>query len=204
VAFHALTGILTGFLTGLSLIVAIGAQNAFVLRQGLLRQHRFPVALICALADLLLIIIGILGIGEVVSHAPEWLIVARYGGALFLAVYAALAAHRAWQGERLGEERSSAMSRTAAIVVCLGLTFLNPHVYLDTVVLLGSLANQHGNPGRWEFGAGASLASLCWFFLLAYGAQLLQPLFASTRSWRLLDGGIALTMSIIAINLMRS
>jgi len=197
-------GILSGFFTGLSLIVAIGAQNAFVLRQGLLRQHRFPVALICALADLLLIIIGIVGIGEMVSHAPEWLLVARYGGALFLAGYAALAAHRAWRGERLGEAQTTTMSRGAAIVLCLGLTFLNPHVYLDTVVLLGSLANQHGTSGRWEFGAGASMASLCWFFLLAYGAQLLQPLFASTRSWRLLDSGIALSMSVLAINLMRT
>lgn len=193
----------TGFLTGLSLIVAIGAQNAFVLRQGLLGQHRLTLALICALADALLISAGILGIGVAASGTPALLDVVRYGGVAFLAVYGAMAAYRAWTGESLGDVEAEAMPRTAAIAICLALTFLNPHVYLDTVVLLGSLANQHGEAGRWEFGAGASLASFTWFFLLAYGARLLHPMFNRPLSWRVLDGTIALTMWFLAITLVR-
>lgn len=192
----------TGFFTGLSLIVAIGAQNAFVLRQGLLRQHRLPIALICALSDALLISAGILGIGAAASGTPALLDVARYAGIVFLVVYGAMAARRAWNGESLEDSEATAMPRLAAVTVCLALTYLNPHVYLD-VALLGSLANQHGEAGRWQFGAGASLASITWFFLLAYGARLLQPLFARPSSWRVLDSAIAFVMWFLAIGLLQ-
>ena len=192
----------TGFFTGLSLIVAIGAQNAFVLRQGLLRRHRLPVALICSLADAMLIAIGIYGFGLAASEMPLLMETARWGGAAFLAVYGALAAHRAWKGECLGDDEATPMPVLAAVAICLALTFLNPHVYLDTVVLLGSLANQHGEAGRWQFGAGAALASLAWFFLLAYGAKVLRPLFTRPLSWRVLDAGVALVMWAIALGLV--
>ena len=194
---------IAGFLTGLSLIVAIGAQNVFVLRQGLLRQYRLTVAAICAGADALLIAAGIQGIGAAVSGFPELIVLTRYGGALFLAVYGALAARRAWQGHSLRAGNGAALPYARAVALCLALTFLNPHVYLDTVVLLGALANQHGASGRWHFGAGAALASLTWFFLLAYGAGRLQPLFARPLAWRMLDGAIALVMGTLACGLLR-
>ena len=194
----------TGFFTGLSLIVAIGAQNAFVLRQGLLRRHRLPVALICALSDALLIAAGIYGFGVAASGVPKLLEIARWSGAAFLAGYGTLAAFRAWKGECLGEDEVLSMPLLASIALCLALTFLNPHVYLDTVILLGSLANQHGDPGRWHFGAGAALASISWFFLLAYGAKALRPLFARPLSWRILDGSIALVMWTIALGLAQN
>ena len=194
---------IAGFLTGLSLIVAIGAQNVFVLRQGLLRQYRLTVAAICAGADALLIAAGIQGIGAAVSGFPELIVLTRYGGALFLAVYGALAARRAWQGHSLRAGNGAALLYARAVALCLALTFLNPHVYLDTVVLLGALASQHGASGRWHFGAGAALASLAWFFLLAYGAGRLQPLFARPLAWRVLDGAIALVMGALACGLLR-
>ena len=194
---------IAGFLTGLSLIVAIGAQNVFVLRQGLLRQYRLTVAAICAGADALLIAAGIQGIGAAVSGFPELIVLTRYGGALFLAVYGALVARRAWQGHSLRAGNGAALPYARAVALCLALTFLNPHVYLDTVVLLGALASQHGASGRWHFGAGAALASLAWFFLLAYGAGRLQPLFARPLAWRVLDGAIALVMGTLACGLLR-
>ncbi len=194
----------TGFFTGLSLIIAIGAQNAFVLRQGLLRRHRLPIALICALSDALLIAAGIYGFGLAASGVPALLEIARWSGAAFLAVYGALAAHRAWKGECLSEDEALSMPLLPAVAICLALNFLNPHVYLDTVILLGSLANQHGNPGRWQFGAGAIVASISWFFLLAYGARALRPLFARPLSWRILDGSIAVVMWTIALGLAQN
>lgn len=194
----------TGFFTGLSLIVAIGAQNAFVLRQGLLRRHRLPIALICALSDALLIAAGIYGFGLAAATVPGLQEIARWGGVAFLAAYGTLAACRAWKGESLGEEAAHPMPLLPAVAICLALTFLNPHVYLDTVILLGSLANQHGNHGRWQFGAGAALASISWFFLLAYGARALRPLFARPLSWRILDGSIAVVMWAIAVGLAQN
>ena len=126
----------TGFFTGLSLIVAIGAQNAFVLRQGLLRRHRLPVALICSLADAALIGAGVYGFGLAASGIPALLDIARWSGAAFLAAYGALAAHRAWKGESLADDEARPMALLPAVTICLALTFLNPHVYLDTVILL--------------------------------------------------------------------
>lgn len=193
---------LAGFLTGSSLIIAIGAQNAFVLRQGLLRQHRLTIALICAGADALLIVCGIHGVGTAIARLAGLLDVVRIGGAAFLAAYGCLAAWRAWKGEHMQNIEVESIRRRQAVAICLALTFLNPHVYLDTVILLGSLANQHGTSGRWAFGAGAMLASFAWFFLLAYGAALLQPVFTRPGTWRVLDAAIAVVMSSLALGLV--
>ena len=191
-----------GFLSGLVLIVAIGAQNSFVLRQAIRREHRLPITLICASADVILILAGIAGLGVLIQTNGTLLAVARYGGALFLFVYSAFAARRAWDGEQMDLAEQGSMPRLTAIATCLGFTFLNPHVYLDTVVLLGALANQQGVSGRWVFGSGAMLASLLWFFALAYGAGYLAPLFRRQLAWRVLDSAIALLMLGLALRLL--
>lgn len=196
------TSLITGFLSGLALIVAIGAQNSFVLRQGLRREHRFPIALICALSDAGLIVAGISGLGVLINSNSTLLAITRFGGAIFLLAYGLRAAKRAGQGEQLAIEENGAVPLLTAVVTCLGFTFLNPHVYLDTVVLLGALANQHGDSGRWFFGAGAALASFFWFFGLAYGAGLLTPFFRKRIAWRVLDSIIALVMVSLAISLL--
>ena len=195
------THFLTGFLSGLALIVAIGAQNSFVLRQGIRREHVLPIALICAFSDALLIAAGIAGLGMLIQNHPALLAVARYGGAAFLLTYGTFAAHRAWQGERLTLDENVPVPLLTAVSTCLGFTLLNPHVYLDTVVFLGALANQRGETGRWIFGAGAAAASFLWFFGLAYGARLLAPLFQKPMAWRVLDTFIALIMLSLAISL---
>lgn len=191
-----------GFLSGLALIVAIGAQNSFVLRQALRREHRLPITLICATTDALLIVAGVAGLGVLIQNNATLLNVARYGGATFLFAYGLFAAHRAWQGEQLDVGTQDAMPLVTAIAACLGFTFLNPHVYLDTVVLLGALANQQGEEGRWVFGGGAAFASLLWFIALAYGASYLAPLFRRRTAWRVLDSLIALTMLGLSASLL--
>jgi len=188
----------TGFATSLALIVAIGSQNAFVLRQGILRQHVAALVLFCALSDAMLIVAGVAGLGALVQSSPVFLEVTRVGGALFLAVYGLLAARRALGAEALQAADGAALSLGAAMASCFAFTFLNPHVYLDTVVLLGSIASQHGE-ARWVFGAGAALASLTWFSALGFGARLLQPVFACPIAWRVLDALIALTMIGLAV-----
>jgi L-lysine exporter family protein LysE/ArgO len=195
---------LTGLAFGLSLIVAIGAQNAFVLRVGLRRAHVLPVVAVCALSDALLITAGVAGLGTLVDRAPAVLAVARVGGAVFLLGYAAVAARRALRpGAALTAEDGDAPTRVWPVVAtCLALTWLNPHVYLDTVVLLGSVAGTHGAE-RWWFGGGAVLGSLVWFTALGYGARLLRPLFARPGAWRVLDGVIAVVMVLIAVGLLR-
>ena len=194
---------IAGFLSGLSLIVAIGAQNTFVLQQALRREHRLPLMLICTLSDAVLIAAGIAGLGALIQASPMLLAITRYGGAIFLLTYAALAARRALNGEQLRIDGNSAVSRRAAIIACLGLTFLNPHVYLDTVILLGSLANQRGE-ARWLFGGGAMLASLVWFGALAFGASLLAPLFQEKSAWRVLDTLVATVMLTLGVGLLLS
>lgn len=250
---------LAGLGLGLSLIVAIGAQNLFVLRQGIRREHVFAVAAICALSDLALIMLGVSGVGAVLQAVP-WLVEAvRWAGAAFLVVYGLLAAKRAIRpsGEALvagdgsgevggtsggadaaggpgadgsGRDTSASVpgpaaasatptiarinptaprtaptvgrtTLTAAVLTCLALTWLNPHVYLDTVFLLGSIANTHGD-ARWAFAAGAGLASLIWFFGLAYGSRLLGGVLASPRAWRVLDGIIAVVMIALGVMLV--
>ena len=188
----------TGFATSLALIVAIGSQNAFVLRQGILRQHVAALVLFCALSDALLIVAGVAGLGALVQSSLVFLEVTRIGGALFLAAYGVLAARRAFGAEALQAADGAALSLGAALASCFAFTFLNPHVYLDTVVLLGSIASQHGE-ARWVFGAGAAWGSLVWFSVLGFGARLLQPVFARPLAWRMLDALIALTMGALAL-----
>jgi len=191
--------LLAGFATTLSLIVAIGAQNAFVLRQGLRREHVLPVVLICALSDALLITSGIAGLGALLTSSELALNLARYGGALFLLAYAAIAARRAFNPSALSPADHAPTALRSVVLTCLGFTYLNPHVYLDTVVLLGSLANQRGSDGRWIYGLGSVAASFGWFFALGFFARKLGPIFARPRAWQVLDGGIALVMTALAV-----
>lgn len=197
---------LATFFTGLgsaaSLIVAIGAQNAFVLRQGLRREHVLPVVLICVISDALLIAAGVAGIGVLVKNAPIALEVVRWAGFAFLLGYAVFAARRALKPESLTASGAVVGSLAAAVGTCLAITWLNPHVYLDTVLLLGSLSASHGDPGRWVFGAGAATASLLWFGLLGFGARFAAPVFVKPIAWRILDGGIAVLMVVLAILLV--
>ena len=248
---RVLTPLLAGLGLGFSLIIAIGAQNLFVLRQGLRREHVLAVAAICAISDAVLIALGVSGIGLVLEAVP-WLVdVVRWAGALFLVTYGVLAARRAWKptGAALGStdgpdagtdvaepaHRSDAQSpagsahamgarderplnganvgtaprratpaRTAllsVILTCLALTWLNPHVYLDTVFLLGTVASTHGD-ARWLFAAGAIAASLIWFFGLAFGARLLSRWLSTPRAWRILDGVIAVVMIALGVSLV--
>jgi L-lysine exporter family protein LysE/ArgO len=190
-----------GLLTGLALIVAIGAQNAFVLRQGLAREHVLPVVAICALSDLLLILAGVAGIGTVVRQAG-WLVeVVRWLGVAFLTWYAVRTLLQARRASGLAAAAPEPMSLRSAVLRVVALTWLNPHVYLDTVLLLGSVAATHGHEGRWWFAAGASVASVLWFSGLGFGARLLSPLLARPRAWQVLDVLIGLTMLAIALKL---
>lgn len=195
-----MTPVLFGFATSLSLIVAIGAQNAFVLRQGIRNEHVLPVVILCAVSDLVLIMAGVAGVGALVTAHPQLLTVARYGGAAFLVGYGLLAARRAVRPTTLTPSDAGPASLKSVLLTCLALTFLNPHVYLDTVVLLGTLASQQGD-ARWRFGAGAATASLVWFFGLGFGARRLAGLFARPSTWRVLDGVIALTMIGLGVSL---
>jgi L-lysine exporter family protein LysE/ArgO len=190
-----------GFLLGASLIVAIGAQNAFVLRQGLRRRHVLAVATMCALSDMVLIGLGVAGLGALIQQRPALLTAVTAAGAAFLAFYGALSFRRAFHVESLHAEGDATASLAATLATCLALTFLNPHVYLDTVVLIGALSARHHGEGAIAFGAGAAAASIVWFYGLAYGARLLAPLFARPIAWRVLDVLIALVMWGIALSL---
>lgn len=190
----------TGFVTGLSLIVVIGAQNAFVLRQGLRREHVGPVVAVCAASDALLIAAGVAGLGAIVQATPAALVVARWGGAGFLLVLAVAAVRRATRHEHLDPADASPGPLAASLLAALALTWLNPHVYLDTVVLLGGLSTQQDAP--WAFGAGAGAASLAWFSALGFGARALRPLFARPGAWRVLDLGVAGVMVAVAVSLV--
>jgi L-lysine exporter family protein LysE/ArgO len=193
---------LSGFYLGFSLILAIGAQNAFVLRQGLRREHVLPVVLTCALSDAVLIALGVSSFA-VIADALPWVAPGlRLGGAAFLIWYGARSFLAMWRGGaalRAGE--TGAGSLRAALLTCLALTWLNPHVYLDTVILIGTIASQYGDSTRW-FGAGAVAASFAFFFSLGYGARLLAPVFARPRAWQVLDGVIGLVMWSIAAKLL--
>ncbi len=193
--------VFAGFGLGLSLIIAIGAQNAFVLRQGLMRAHVFWVALVCALSDAILIAAGVGGFGTLAERVPWFEGVMRYGGAAFLLWYGWRNARSAWRGGGALQAADAAQGGLRpALLTVLALTWLNPHVYLDTVVLIGSISAQYDS--RLWFGIGACVASFVWFFGLAYGARLLRPVFASALAWRILDGVIALTMWAIAASLL--
>lgn len=223
----------SGLALGLSLIIAIGAQNVFVLRQGLRREHVRLVVAICALSDAALIAAGVAGVGAALASVPALVAVIRWGGALFLVGYAILAARRAWapraagldvgsdqpavsSAEGAAEQREVPASASAstrvggallqssarsAALTCLALTWLNPHVYLDTVLLLGTISSSHGD-ARWAFGAGAIAGSLLWFTALGYGARLLGRWLAKPSAWRVLDGAIAVIMLALAVMLV--
>lgn len=188
-----------GFVTSLALIVAIGSQNAFVLRQGIMREHVLPLVVFCAFSDALLILAGVAGGGALVQQYPVVLEMARIGGTVFLAAYALFAARRALRPAALLPLDAPGLSLPAALATCFGFTFLNPHVYLDTVVLLGAVATQRGEAGRWWFGLGAASASLCWFAALGFGARLLRPVFERPLAWQVLDGIIGATMATLAL-----
>lgn len=193
--------LLVGFLSSLTLIAAIGAQNAFVLRQGIRGEHVLAVVGVCALSDLLLITAGIAGIGALITAHPQTITIAKVGGAAFLIGYGVLAARRALRPSTLTATQDGPARLISVLLTCLALTFLNPHVYLDTVVLLGTLANQQAD-GRWLFGIGAVSASVVWFVSLGFGARRLAGLFATPVTWRVLDGLIAVTMIALGISLV--
>jgi L-lysine exporter family protein LysE/ArgO len=200
----ALAAALAGLTLGLSLIVAIGAQNAFVLRQGIRREHVLAIVAICALSDIVLIGLSIAGTGVVIDAVPWLLVIVRIGGALFLAAYGVLAARRALRRQTevltvdaAPDAASRRRSLLAAVATCLAVTWLNPHVYLD-MTIVGSLANSHGD-ARWFFGLGIAADSVLWFTTLGFGARALAPVFARPLAWRILDGAIALVMLTLAV-----
>jgi L-lysine exporter family protein LysE/ArgO len=210
-----LLALAAGLGTGLSLIVAIGAQNAYVLRQGLRREHVPAIVAVCALSDLALIALGVAGLGALVRVRPGVLTAVAWAGAAFLVGYGLLAARRAL---RPGALRAAADGDTAAggaaggggegrgrsmrgsVLTCVGLTWLNPHVYLDTVLLLGSVAAGYGSH-RWLFAVGAGTASILWFCGLGFGARFARPVFARPSAWRVLDCVIAVTMILIGVRM---
>ena len=192
-----------GFSLGISLILAIGAQNAFVLKQGISRQHVFWVCFCCALSDAALIALGVNGFAQIATLFPWVDPVTRYGGALFLFIYALLSFKSAIYG-RVSMDSSEAIrpqSLGAALLTCLALTYLNPHVYLDTVVLLGSVSVQYGD-NRAYFALGAVISSFVFFFSLGYGSRFLAPLFARSSAWQLLNILVGLIMLVIAVSLV--
>nr|WP_231134140.1 LysE family transporter [Motilibacter deserti] len=186
------------------MIVAIGAQNAFVLRQGLQGSHITVVIALCVLSDAVLIGLGVGGAGAALSRAPQLMDAVRLAGAAFLLGYAVLAARRALRpGSLRAHEQGASTPLLATVTTCLALTWLNPHVYLDTVLLLGTIANTH--PGRqWAFAAGAIVASTAWFVALGLGARALRPVFAKPVAWRTLDGAIAAVMAALGASLALS
>jgi L-lysine exporter family protein LysE/ArgO len=192
-----------GLFAGAGLIIAIGAQNAFVLRQGLQQRHVGRVVLACAGADIALILAGVGGMGALVLQWPLLLQVLRIGGAVFLLWYGLQAGMRAWRGgSALAAGDVDGGDRRQVLLTCLAFTLLNPHVYLDTVVLLGSLSTCYPGNLRWAFAAGACVASVAWFCTLGYGARLLQPVFRRPAAWRMLDTGVAIFMFCLATLLL--
>jgi L-lysine exporter family protein LysE/ArgO len=192
--------ILPGFLTGLSLIVAIGAQNAFVLRQGLLRKHVLVMVLICAISDATLIALGVLGLGALISALPWLLEVIRWVGVAFLVWYGSTSLRRFMKNESLKAAESGSGNLKQTVLTTLALTFLNPHVYLDTVIFIGGIANQFGDQ-KWYFAIGAVTASVIWFFSLGFGASKASVLMSKPAFWKILDIFIAAVMYSLAITL---
>jgi len=199
-------GFLNGFMLSLGLIVAIGAQNAHVLRQGLRGEHVLLTVVVSALGDIALILLGMAGLGAVFSANPDWVEVARYGGAVFLGWYGLRSLRSALKGDSLQTDASQRRSLTwrQALLTAVGFSLLNPHAYLDTVVLLGSIGNSQAAELQPMFTAGAITGSVCWFVLLGYGARLLAPVFRRPRAWQVLDGGVAMMLWGIAAWLILS
>jgi len=193
---------LAGFALGGSLIIAIGAQNAFVIRQGVLNQYVFWVCLFCSLSDVILIWAGIYGLAAVLAVAPQLLALLRYGGVIFLLWYGIKAGLRALHAQAMQDSTVKTQSLWAAIALCAAFTWLNPHVYLDTVVLVGSVANARPVGEQVPFAIGASLASLVWFFAIGYGAKVLREPLSQPKVWQVIDLAIALIMFWLAIKLL--
>ncbi len=195
------TSLIAGFALGFSLILAIGAQNAFVLRQGLRREHVFTLCLTCAVSDAVLIAAGVAGFGSLAQAAPWFEPVMRYGGATFLTWYGLRSLLSAWRGGAVMEVGNGhRTSLRAALLAVLAFTWLNPHVYLDTVVLIGSISAQYDD--RLGFAVGAMLSSFVFFFSLGYGARILSPIFTRPRAWQILDVVIGIIMLAIALKLV--
>lgn len=189
-----------GFFAGLSLIIAIGAQNAFVIRQGLLRQHVFLIVAICAISDTALIFLGTGGLGTLIQSKPSVLEFIRWFGVIYLTWFGVRSIRSAFKNQSLEATAGSTISTSTIVSTCLSLTFLNPHVYLDTVILLGSIANQFEN-NRWIFAVGASFASIVWFTSIGYGARAASRFMSKPIFWKILDLMIAVVMFTIAMSL---
>jgi len=199
-----ITTLIQGFTLGASLIIAIGSQNAFVLRQGLKKEYVFTICTICFLCDALLILLGVGGFGKVVASSPNLMLIARWGGACFLFFYGFRSFRSACKNEVLtvDDSKNLASGLTWAIATTLALTLLNPHVYLDTIILLGSIAGQYPETERLAFAIGAVFASMVWFYGIGYGARILTPLFEKQIAWKVLDVLIGVVMWAIAASLL--
>jgi L-lysine exporter family protein LysE/ArgO len=198
-----MTPFIQGYAKGGGLIVAIGAQNAFVLTQGVRRNHHLAVAALCILCDGLLIGLGVTGVGTVVASNPTLGLVAAWGGAAFLAWYGLGALRAALRGGSMQARQEVEQGLRRTLALTLAVTLLNPHVYLDTVVLMGSVSGRFPGAARYLFGLGAFAASTTWFLALSLGGQVLAPLFSRDLTWRILDGAVCLTMWSIAASLLR-
>ena len=187
----------SGVLSGFALIIAIGAQNAFVIRQGLLRQHVLTVVLFCAISDALLIASGTAGLGKVIESAPEVLEIVRWFGVTYLIFFGLKSLRSAFRHNTLTLEQGNLVSRKRTILTVLGLTFLNPHVYLDTVIFLGSIANQFP-ADKWFFSAGAMTASFLWFFFIGFGSKMAARFMVKVIFWKVLDLAVAIIMFTLA------
>ncbi len=198
--FYGVIALITGFFTGMSLIVAIGAQNAFVIKQGLLRSHVTLVVFVCALSDALLIILGTGGLGTIIQSRPDLLDVIRWFGVIYLTWFGFKSVRSALRNETLTASNQSAESWKKVLLTVLAMTYLNPHVYLDTVIFVGSLANQFESQ-RWYFALGACIASGIWSSAIGYGARSASHLMSKPLFWRVLDSAIAAIMLTLAITL---
>jgi L-lysine exporter family protein LysE/ArgO len=192
--------LIPGFLTGLSLIIAIGAQNAFVIRQGLMRQHVLLIVALCAISDAALIFLGTGGLGTLIQSRPSLLEFIRWFGVSYLIWFGIKSLRSAFQNQILEAGAGTQASKSKVATTCLALTFLNPHVYLDTVILLGSVANQF-DEDKWVFALGASLASIAWFSTIGFGARAASRFMSKPIFWKILDSTIAAIMFSIALTL---
>lgn len=207
--FNLLPIFVAGFFMGASLIIAIGVQNAFILRQGLKQRHVLAAVMTAIVCDVVLIGAGVLGFGALVERFPSLITIITWGGAAFLVVYAIKSFYNAFRAQILDQSQAAGMMQgddagtvKKTVAVILAVSLLNPHVYLDTVVLLGGLSASYGETGRFVFSGGAMIASIIWFFALGYGARFLAPLFEKPRSWQILDILIGVIMFAIAIKLI--
>ncbi|MBU1342774.1 MAG: LysE/ArgO family amino acid transporter [Proteobacteria bacterium] len=194
---------LKGFGAGSGLIIAIGAQNAFVLSQGVKKNHTIVIPLICAICDALLIALGVSGMGILIASSKSLSLIAGIGGAGFLFFYGIRSFRSAFSGGSLSANQKVESSLKTAILTTFAVTLLNPHVYIDTIILLGSISSQFQPPGHLFFGAGAVMASFIWFFALSLGGRMLAPLFARQFSWRILDTLVGMVMWAIALSVVK-